>query len=103
MQQQQATIDNHLTGDRSELEGISCNDPSGLCLLSKGSMTSANDSGTYTTLIRLASQLQTQQRSVEVALIAIETKASSILVKDYDGHAVAMKVRRTAANDEMEE
>jgi len=96
-------VDNLLTGDRAEIEGISCNDPSGLCLLSKGNMTSANDSGTYTTLVRLASQIQTQQGNVEVPLITIETKSSSIMVKEYDGHAVAMKVPRTVANDETDE
>ncbi|CAJ1952542.1 unnamed protein product [Cylindrotheca closterium] len=96
-------VDNLLTGDRAELEGISCNDPSGLCLLSKGTMTSANNSGIYTTLVRLAAQLQTQQGNVEVPLISIETKSYSIMVKEYDGHAVAMKVPRTAANDETDE
>lgn len=93
-------VDNLVAGDKAELDGISCNDPNGLCLLSKGDMKSANDSGTYTTLVRLASQLQTH---VEAALIVIETKSSNILVKDYDGHAVAMKVPRTAANDETDE
>lgn len=96
-------VDNLLTGARGELEGISCNDPIGLCLLSKGTMTSANDSGTYTTLVRLASQLQTQQGNAEVPLIAIETKLSSIMIKEYDGHAVAMKIPRAVANDEADE
>ena len=96
-------VGNLVTGDRAELEGISCNDPSGLCLLSKGNMSNANDSGACTTLVRLASQLQTIHANVDVPLIVIETKVNSILVKDYDGHAVAMKVQRAVADEEQDE
>ena len=102
-QQQRATrisplVQSLISEDRADVGGFLCNDPSGLCLISRGDMNSDNDSGVYTSLVRLASQLSPHQKatmnneSVPAPLITIETDASSILVKEYDGHTVAMKV-----------
>jgi hypothetical protein len=58
-----------------------------------------NTSGVYTSLVRLASQLQPQAQMQSLnnetppaPLITIETDATSILVKEYDGRVVAMRV-----------
>ncbi|OEU15592.1 hypothetical protein FRACYDRAFT_240285 [Fragilariopsis cylindrus CCMP1102] len=95
--------------------GILVNDLNGLCLISKGNMSSSattntntNNSGVYTSLTRLASTLtpyQTANMNNEnppSPLITIELEgASSILIKEYDGHTVAMKVpNRKNTNDQ---
>jgi hypothetical protein len=104
-----------LTGDRAGVGGFLCNDPNGLCLVAKGKMmtndpTNSN-SGVYTSLVRLASQLQEHQPSVNKEstthnssspLITIETDTTAILVKEYDGHAVAMRVPRTETRGRTE-
>lgn len=86
------------TGESSsDVGGILCNDPSGLLLGSRGSLhvESANDSGTYTNLVKLAAKLKDPSGQSSVSpLITIETEDSAILVKEYDGHAVAMRVPR---------
>jgi hypothetical protein len=79
-----------VSGDRSG--GILANDPNGLCLIRLGSI-DANNSGVYTNLVRLASKLQPQGEASESApFITIETDTSATLVKEYDGHAVALCV-----------
>ena len=89
--------------------GLLCNDPSGLCLSATGAflmddskskqLQSVDDmasSGVYTSLTKLAQQLQTPDAGNPAAsmapLITIETDSCNILVKEYDGHAIAMKV-----------
>jgi hypothetical protein len=99
-------VESLLSGDRAALDGICCNDPNGLCLISKGNMNGGNESGTYTSLMRLASQLYPQQEgsmSNEAPLVNIETDSSSILVKEYHGHTVAMKVPNRVASDQADE
>lgn len=89
-------VESLLTGDRAGVGGILCNDPNGLCLISKGNMDSDANSGAYTSLVRLASQLQPNQQQQNdtspAPLITIETDETSILIKEYDGHTVAMRV-----------
>ena len=61
-----------------------------------------NDSsgGTYTTLTRLAAQLEGPKEPPP--MISIETDSSAILVKEYDGHTIAIQVPRVA-NESSEE
>jgi hypothetical protein len=93
-------VDSLVSGDRQGVGGILCNDSVGLCLSSKGEIDSSN-SGVYTNLVRLASQLQQQGEATDSApLITIETDASALLVKEYDGHAVALRVPITSASKE---
>ena len=131
-------VESLLSGDRIGVGGILCNDPNGLCLVSKGNMVTAdhsssnnnnnnngggggnvncsNDdkSGVFTSLVRLSYQLQELQQqhpslnnnnestphNASSPLITIETDTSAILVKEYDGHAVAMRVPRTGPQNE---
>jgi hypothetical protein len=107
-----------LTGERAGVGGFLCNDPNGLCLVAKGKMmtndpTNSN-SGVYTSLVRLASQLQEHQlqrpsvikesttHNSSSTLITIETDTTAILVKEYDGYAVAMRVPRTETRGRSE-
>jgi hypothetical protein len=73
-------------------------------------MSSDHASGVYTSLVRLASQLSPQQQAtmnnetIPAPLITIETDTTSILVKEYDGRTVAMKVpNSTNSSDQTEE
>jgi Ragulator complex protein LAMTOR5 len=96
-------------GDTREGTGILCNDPMGLCIASEGAsvvMSCSNTTvdeaaaavhaGVFTSMVRLASQLQGGNSSASSAqqqpLITIETDDASILVKSYDGYTVALKV-----------
>lgn len=120
--EQKSLVDRIVSGEtgRDGVDGILCNDPSGLCMAARGSLNTRNNianSGVYTNLIRLASQLQgaskneeqqqqqqqqpqQQQPSgggvgastTEVPLITIEYDDSAVLVKEYDGHVVALRV-----------
>lgn len=89
-----------LREDRSTVGGVLCNDASGLCLIAKGALR-AEDSGVYTNLVRLASQLSPSQRNQQSSLgmatnnhplISLEMQDSSVLVKEYDGRTVAIRV-----------
>jgi len=97
-----------VSGEREGVGGILVNDLNGLCLLCKGDMADTNNSGVYTSLTRLASALTPYQMSSmgndnppSPPLITIELEgAASILIKEYDGHTVAMKVpNRKNTND----
>lgn len=92
---------------RAGVGGILVNDLNGLCLVSKGSMSSTAtksssdgiSSGVYTSLARLASTLTPYQTATmnnenpPSPLITIEMDGrASILIKEYDGHTVAVKV-----------
>ena len=93
---------------RNGVGGILVNDPNGLCLVTKGNMSSSSanssggdntSSGVYTSLTKLASTLTPYQTSrvnnenPSSPLITIEMEGdASIIIKEYDGHAVAMKV-----------
>ena len=86
-------------GDTREGTGILCTDASGLCLSAEGvAATPQSDeaAGTYTSLLRLASQLQGGVASSP--LVTIETDEASTLIKSYDGgHTVALTVPNAAA------
>jgi hypothetical protein len=69
--------------------GMVCHDPSGLCVASRGTI---DTSGVYTTLIKLAAQLAPAQEDVYVT---IECAHTSVLVKESDGHVVAVRVPST--------
>ena len=56
-QPQTTTSSSNASTAAASIDGILCNDPSGLCLMSKGTMKDNEDSGAYTSLARLASQL----------------------------------------------
>ena len=92
---------------RAGVGGILVNDLNGLCLVSKGNMKSTNESinsGVYTSLAKLASTLTPCQNNENPPLITIEMEGpSSILIKEYDGHTVAMKVpNKTETKSEVE-
>ena len=114
-QQQRSTrisplVEAMVSGERAGVGGVLVNDLNGLCLLSKGDMsttttaesvTDGDNSGVYTSLVRLASTLSPNEKSPS-PLITIEMEGpASILIKEYDGHTVAMKVRNmTKENNE---
>ena len=77
--------------------GVVVNDPNGLCLLNKGDnmIGNGNDTGALTSLTRLAQKLQNGDSSHP--LIALEYDTAAILLKDYDGHAVALQVPKDAS------
>eukprot|EP00934_Nitzschia_sp_Nitz4_P008948 Nitzschia sp. Nitz4//scaffold178_size73299//26025//26339//NITZ4_005701-RA/size73299-processed-gene-0.4-mRNA-1//1//CDS//3329539128//8938//frame0 len=92
-------VESLTSGDRSEIGGILCNDVNGLCLVSKGNMSAQANSGVYSNMVRLASQLSPNQSSADAnnaPLITIECDTSTFLVKDYNGHAVALRVPSTS-------
>ena len=83
--------------------GILCNDPSGLCLSATGSFVERNakkltnmddavTSGVYTSLTKLAQQLPPAASNAPPPLITVETDDFNLLLKEYDGHAIALKV-----------
>jgi hypothetical protein len=96
--------------------GILCNDPSGLCLSATGSFLPNNrrdqsqshphpkkkklqnlddavNTGVFTSLTKLAHQLQPSAATTAVPfLITLEYEKSNLLIKEYDGHAIALKV-----------
>lgn len=88
--------------------GILCNDPSGLCLSATGSflhrdhnkttpkklqnLDDAVNTGVLTSLTKLAQQLQPSAATAIPFLITLEYEESNLLVKEYDGHAIALKV-----------
>jgi Ragulator complex protein LAMTOR5 len=97
--QSASLVDSLVSGDREGVGGILCNDSSGLCLASRGTMMGeTGNSGVYTSLVRLASQLHQQGDSNGDAtpLITIETEKSAVLVKEYDGHVIAVRVPSVA-------
>jgi hypothetical protein len=106
---------------RNNVGGIVVNDPNGLCVVHRGTvLVDGNDTGVFTSLTRLARQLgpnhdggsDTNAAAPAAAaaaaasgpLITLEYDeaasigaASAILLKDYDGHAVAFRVPKTDA------
>ena len=97
-------VNSLVQGDREGVGGFLCNDSAGLCLLSKGNMGCDNyESGVYTSLVRLASQLSptavasssSSSSSEANPLVTIETETKSILIKEYDGNTVALTVPNT--------
>lgn len=79
-------------------DNIICNDPNGLCLAASGDM-NKKTSGVYTSLLRLASGLSAGTQGGEPCKrIVIETASATIHVKEYEGHAVAMKVPLEASS-----
>lgn len=82
-------VESLMSGDRSQVGGILCNDASGLCLMSEGDV--QGPPGIYTNLVRLASQLSPQEEG-STPLITLESESSAIFVKEYDGRAVAIQV-----------
>lgn len=83
-------VESLISGDRSGVGGVLCNDTSGLCLISEGTM-KGTTAGAYTSLARLASQLSPHDEG-NVPLITLESKSYAVLVKEYDGRTVAIQV-----------
>jgi len=109
---------------RANVGGLLVNDVNGLCLISKGNMSTSTptstttamtasgdnhddaNSGVYTSLTRLASTLTPYQEASMnnenplSPLITIEIDGpASILVKEYVGHTIAIKVPNRNATD----
>jgi hypothetical protein len=106
-----AIVDSLIGGeDRSKEGGVLCNDANGLCLISEGAMRGEINAGVYTSLVKLASQLSPQaQANHNPPLITLESQASAVLIKEYDGRTVAIQVpsgqdtSRPNSNDSLEE
>jgi len=107
---------------RAGVGGVLVNDVNGLCLVSKGNMcktastttsnliSSDKNSGVYTSLMRLASNLTLCQtasmnnENLPSPLITIEMDGpTSIIVKEYDGCTIAVKLpnKATKLNDRV--
>lgn len=102
-------------GGRGGVQGILCNDPNGLCLATAGEPiddhngNNNKNSGVYTSLVRLANQLEeasvttshnNAMTSSLTPLITIETESFNILVKEYyNGNTLAMKVPTHRTNN----
>ena len=84
-----------LLADRmAEGGGVLCNDQNGLCLGFRGDI-DASRSGIYTSIAKLASQLDSTvdgsgggDNSHDVPLISIQTEKSTLLVKEYGERTV---------------
>lgn len=78
----------HTKGSEAS-QGLMCCDQNGLCLKTKGDINPLH-AGTYTAMIRLASQLDgIESTSV---MVSMETDRSVTVIKQYDDHTVVMKV-----------
>jgi hypothetical protein len=88
-----------LLADRmAEGGGVLCNDQNGLCLGFRGDI-DASRSGIYTSIAKLASQLDSTvdgsgggNNSHDVPLISIQTEKSTLLVKEYGERTVVFRV-----------
>uniref|UniRef100_A0A6U0KGZ7 Late endosomal/lysosomal adaptor and MAPK and MTOR activator 5 n=1 Tax=Minutocellus polymorphus TaxID=265543 RepID=A0A6U0KGZ7_9STRA len=92
-----AAIDMVLSRDNGDGGGALCNDPSGLNLHSRGNI-DASKAGAYTSLARLAAQLD-GGGGVEAPVISIETDNAATIVKEYAGHCVVMRVPASKAEE----
>ena len=105
-----------ISGDRAGVGGILANEVNDLCLIDKGNIvtptvarngvahTGGDNSGVYTSLTKLASTLTPCQTakstSASPPLITIEMEGrTSILIKEYDGHTVAIRVPNVNKKD----
>lgn len=92
-----------------------CCDPNGMCLGTKGDIDEST-AGSYTSLIRLASQLSSSlststsalsnshsRRTHRSLLVGIETDKSTIMVKEYGDHTVVLSVPTGLSDVKKEE
>ncbi|KAL3768089.1 hypothetical protein ACHAW5_009146 [Stephanodiscus triporus] len=82
--------------------GVLCNDQNGLCLGFRGDI-DASRSGIYTSIAKLASQLDSTvdgsgggNNPQDVPLVSIQTEKSALLVKEYGGRTVVFRVPNTS-------
>lgn len=111
-------------GSGSGVGGVLCNDPVGLCLACEGKMSTNNqtgekkndNTGVYTSLARLASQLSPAQEmvggmssnpsphhdaaTVAAPLVTVEMDSSCVLLKDYNAHVIAFLLPPTSNTTE---
>ena len=92
-----AAIDLVLSRDNSDGGGALCNDPAGLNLHLRGNI-DASKAGAYTSLARLATQLD-GGGGVEAPVISIETDKAATIVKEYAGHCVVLRVPTSKADE----
>lgn len=80
--------------------GALCNDQNGLCLGHQGDINATN-SGVYTSIAKLASQLDssidgkgntTNNQQQAIPLVTIQTDKAALLVKEYGGRTVVFRV-----------
>ena len=80
--------------------GALCNDQNGLCLGYQGDINATN-SGVYTSIAKLASQLDStvdgsgnnaNNQQQAVPLVTIQTDKAALLVKEYGGRTVVFRV-----------
>mmetsp|Transcript_34796 Transcript_34796/g.53364 ORF Transcript_34796/g.53364 Transcript_34796/m.53364 type:complete len:111 (+) Transcript_34796:130-462(+) len=74
-------------GGDDRIGGALCNDSNGLCVGAKGEIDD-KDSGIYTSIVRMAAQLEPD----DVPVVAMETDEAHILVKEFDGHTVVLRI-----------
>eukprot|EP00581_Thalassiosira_minuscula_P030947 CAMPEP_0183785620 /NCGR_PEP_ID=MMETSP0739-20130205/66595_1 /TAXON_ID=385413 /ORGANISM="Thalassiosira miniscula, Strain CCMP1093" /LENGTH=149 /DNA_ID=CAMNT_0026029627 /DNA_START=84 /DNA_END=533 /DNA_ORIENTATION=- len=84
--------------------GALCNDQNGQCLGSRGNI-DASQSGVYTAIAKLASQLDSTVdgsggNRQEVPLVSIQTEKAALLVKEYGGRTVVFRVPTEADTSE---
>ncbi len=88
---------------------LMCCDENGLCLKKKGHIDSSH-AGTYTAIMRLASQLDgigtgnpsspaSTTRTRAAVTVSVDTDQFSTIIKQYDGHTVVMKVPVSSSDD----
>ncbi len=77
--------------------GVLCNDQNGLCLGFRGDI-DASRSGIYTSIAKLASQLDStvdgsggRNNPQDLPLVLIQTEKSALLVKEYGGRTVVFR------------
>jgi len=92
-----AAVDMVLSRDNGDGGGALCNDPAGLNLHSRGNI-DASRAGSYTSLARLATQLD-GGGGVEAPVISIETNKAATIVKEYAGHCVVLRVPTSKAEE----
>ena len=109
-------VESIISGDRAGVGGILANEVNDLCLIDKGNIVTptvarngvadmgCDNSGIFTSLAKLASTLTPCQTakstSASPLLITIKMEGpTSILIKEYDGHTVAIRVPNVNKKD----
>lgn len=92
-------------GDGMRAAALMCCDQNGLCLKKKGNI-DASHSGTYTAVMRLASQLDGFPSSTTASrtglTVSLDTDNSATIIKQFDGHTVVMKAPKSIINQSIQ-
>jgi len=94
----------------SPVSAILCCDPNGLILGTRGNVLDDSKAASYTSIMRLASQLSSLSSSSPSLpnshsgthgslLVSVETLNTTILLKEYNGHSVVLDVPTIGFSD----